>query len=341
MSKRDSTPSVDWNRREWLRHSAAGLAGTAGFLGFGGWTAGGALWAMQTSQPTSQPKSQPDALKKLPFGISLAQWSLHRTIRSGKLDSLDFAAFTKKQFGLDAIEYVNQFFKDKAKDAKYIATMKKRADDQGVKSLLIMCDGEGRLGDPDAARRTQAIENHYKWVDAAKTLGCHSIRVNAASSGEYAEQVKLAADGLRRLTEYGAKAGLNVIVENHGGLSSNGAWLAEVMRAVGHPQCGTLPDFGNFRVSGTVEYDRYRGVRELMPFAKAVSAKSHDFDDAGQEKHTDYTKMMKIVLEAGYHGYVGIEYEGGGMSEVDGIRATQRLLENVRAAWRKPKPQNG
>ena len=267
-----------------------------------------------------------------PFKISLAEWSLHRAIlREKKLDHLDFAKTAKQEFGIDAVEYVNQMFKDKAKDQAYLGEMKKRCDDLGVKSLLIMCDGEGNLGDPDEAKRIKAVENHHKWADAAKFLGCHSIRVNAASAGSYDEQVKRAADGLRRLTEYCAPLGLNCIVENHGGLSSNGQWLAAVMKAVGHPRCGTLPDFGNFRVSKDEEYDRYKGVTELMPFAKAVSAKTHDFDEQGNETKTDYFKMMKIVVDDfGYHGYVGIEYEGGKLGEREGIAATKKLLERVR-----------
>jgi sugar phosphate isomerase/epimerase len=264
------------------------------------------------------------------FEISLAEWSLHKTLFGGKLNHLDYAATAKKEFGIEAVEYVNQFFKDKANDGKYLAEMKQRAADQGVKSLLIMIDGEGNLGDPDEAKRKQAVENHYKWVEAAKTLGCHSIRVNAGSSGTYEEQMSRAADGLRALSEFGAKHGLNVIVENHGGLSSNGAWLAGVMKKVNLPNCGTLPDFGNFRIKDNEWYDRYQGVEELMPFAKAVSAKSHDFDDAGNETKTDYLKMMKIVLAAGYSGYVGIEYEGSKLDEFAGIRATKALLEKVR-----------
>jgi len=267
------------------------------------------------------------------FNISLAQWSLHRALSGGGLEHLEFAATAKKEYGIDAVEYVNTFFKDRAKDAAYLREMKQRAADAGVKSLLIMCDGEGNLGDPDDARRSAAVERHHQWVEAARALGCHSIRVNAASSGSFEEQQKLAADGLRRLTEFGARHNLNVIVENHGGLSSNGAWLAGVMRLVDHPRCGTLPDFGNFNLGGGKEYDRYQGVKELMPFAKAVSAKSHDFNEAGDETHTDYARMMKIVLDAGYRGYVGIEYEGGRLSEPDGIRATKKLLERVRSAW--------
>ena len=265
------------------------------------------------------------------FRISLAEWSLHRTLFGKKLDHLDFAKTAKADFGIDAVEYVNQFFKDKATDASYLAEMKKRAGDLGVRSLLIMCDGEGNLGDADERRRKQAVENHHKWADAAKTLGCHSIRVNAASDGSWDEQVGRAADGLRQLSEYAATLGLNVIVENHGGLSSNGAWLAAVMKAVGLPNCGTLPDFGNFQVKRGEWYDRYRGVDELMPFAKGVSAKSHDFDARGNETQTDYGRMMDLVINKhGYRGHVGIEYEGGKLPEHEGIRATKKLLERVR-----------
>ena len=266
------------------------------------------------------------------FKISLAQWSLHKTLFAGKLDNRDFAKTAKMDYGIDAIEYVNQFWKDKAKDAAYVAELKKRAEDLGVKTLLIMCDGEGDLGHSDEQKRTTAVENHFKWVEAAKELGCHSIRVNAASDRKlsFEEQQKLAADGLRRLSEFAAPHGLNVIVENHGGLSSNGQWLAGVMKLVDKKNCGTLPDFGNFRVSDGEEYDRYKGVDELMPFAKAVSAKSHDFDAEGNETRTDYLKMMQIVLKHGYHGYCGIEYEGSKLSEPEGILATKKLLERVR-----------
>jgi sugar phosphate isomerase/epimerase len=264
------------------------------------------------------------------FRISLAEWSLHRTLNSGGLDNLSFPTVARDEYGIDAVEYVNTFFKDRATDAEYLRTLKRRCNDNGVKSLLIMCDGEGALGDADDSKRKLAVENHHRWVEAAKSLGCHSIRVNAQSQGAPDEQRRLAADGLSRLTEFAAQFGVNVIVENHGGLSSNGEWLASVIEAVGHPRCGTLPDFGNFQVEADQWYDRYKGVRELMPFAKAVSAKSHDFDAAGNERHTDYFRMLRIVLDSGYRGYVGIEYEGSELPEPEGIRRTKALLERVR-----------
>ncbi len=260
------------------------------------------------------------------FRISLAQWSLHSTIFAGKLDNLDFPRAAKQQFGISAVEYVNQFFKDKAKDAEYLADLAGRAAGVGVENLLIMCDGLGNLGDPDEKARTQAVENHYPWLDAAKRLGCHSIRVNAASKGSFEEQQKLAADGLARLAEFASQMDLNVIVENHGGLSSDGAWLAGVMKMVDKPNCGTLPDFGNF-----YDYDRYQGVEDLMPFAKGVSAKSYDFDAEGNETKIDYRRMLEIVAKAGYRGWIGIEYEGKELPEAEGILATKRLLERLRA----------
>ncbi|MFG0242905.1 MAG: sugar phosphate isomerase/epimerase family protein [Phycisphaerales bacterium JB054] len=279
-----------------------------------------------------QPSAGADPL----FSISLAQWSLHRALKGGRMDNLDFPRVTRERFDIDAVEYVNQFFMDKPRDKNYIADLRQRCDDHGVKSLLIMCDGLGELGNPHGGRRNEAIENHKPWVGAARALGCHSIRVNAASAGTYEEQQKLAADGLGKLAEYADQAGLNVIVENHGGLSSNGAWLAGVMQLADHPRLGTLPDFGNFcldwsrRDDPDAWYDRYQGVAEMMPYAKAVSAKSHGFDADGNETNTDYRRMMQIVLDAGYRGRVGIEYEGETLGEDEGILATKRLLERVR-----------
>jgi sugar phosphate isomerase/epimerase len=279
------------------------------------------------------PGPVPEATEADPlFSISLAEWSLHRTLSSGALDNLDFPRVAMEEYGIGGVEYVNSFFKEKAEDQAYLTDLRMRCTDHGVRSLLIMCDGEGAIGDPDPAARTQAVENHYRWVEAARFLGCHSIRVNAQSAGTPDEQRELAADGLRRLAEFAAGHEVNVLVENHGGLSSNGAWLSSVMRAVDHPRCGTLPDFGNFQLAENEWYDRYQGVEELMPFAKAVSAKSHVFDESGNEREMDFLRLLRIVLESGYRGFVGIEYEGTELGEPEGIRATKALLERVRSA---------
>jgi L-ribulose-5-phosphate 3-epimerase len=310
-------------RRDFVRGSATVAAGAgACALAWGCGVRPSALGALPDPERGSHPL----------FSISLAQWSLHRTLFRGDLDPLDFPAHARERYGLDAVEYVNQFYMPLVGNGPWVRELGRRADDAGVRSLLIMCDGEGALGDPDPVARAEAVENHRKWLEAAASLGCHSIRVNAQSRGTPAEQARLAADGLRRLCELADPMGLNVLVENHGGLSSDAGWLVGVIRRADHPRAGTLPDFGNFQVSvdPPVTYDRYRGVAELMPYAGAVSAKSHDFDASGRETNTDYHRMMGIVLDAGYRGYVGIEYEGQNLPEPQGIEATHRLLERVR-----------
>lgn len=268
--------------------------------------------------------------------LSLAQWSFHKALKAGEMSHLDFI---KKagEMGFSGVEYVNQFFKDKALDTAYLAQMKIAANAANVKQLLIMIDEEGYLADADTTKRNEAVRNHYKWVDAAAFLGCHSIRVNAHGEGTAEEVSAAAVDGLSRLAKYAATKNINVLVENHGGYSSNGAWLANVMKTVNMPNCGTLPDFGNFCVKrkdgamwGTPcleEYDKYQGVAELMPYAKAVSAKSYDFGELGYETIIEYPKMIAIVKDAGYNGFIGVEYEGESASEEDGIKATKVLIE--------------
>ena len=268
--------------------------------------------------------------KKAPlFKISLAEWSFHKALFAKEMKNTDFPVRAKKEFGIEGVEWVNQFWKDKATDKAYLAELKKICEGEGVTSVLIMCDGEGNLGDPDDAARDKAVENHRKWAEAAKFLGCHSIRVNAhtGEKGTREEQAKRATDGLSKLNAIAEPLGIGVIVENHGQLSSDGLWLSGVIKAIGSKNAGTLPDFGNFH-----EYDRYKGTDELMPYAKGVSAKSHDFNDKGEEIHTDYHKMMDICIKKhGYHGWVGVEYEGATISEADGVKATKALLEKVRA----------
>ena len=253
-----------------------------------------------------------------------------RSLYQGELDHLDFPARARSH-GIEAVEYVNTFFFDRARDQDYLAELKSRCDGEGVTSLLIMCDAEGDIGAPDAAARAQSVGNHHKWVEAAAFLGCHAVRVNAASAGSFEEQQKLAADGLRQLCDYADGYDVDVLVENHGYLSSNGQWLAGTIAMVDHSRAGTLPDFGNFRTSYEPEewYDRYQGVAELMPYARAVSAKSYDFDEDGNETATDYERMMRIVLDAGYRGWVGIEFEGR-MAADEGIVKTKELLERLR-----------
>jgi len=273
------------------------------------------------------------------FKLSLAQWSLHKAIIDDRtLDPMDFAE-KAKELGFEGIEYVSQLYSyhiEKMGMQAVLDTLKNKSERSGMENLLIMIDGEGDLASPDETVRDEAVEKHKKWVDAAEFLGCHSIRVNLFGTRNNEEWVKASTDGLIKLSAYAATRNVNVLVENHGYLSSNADLLKKVMMEVEMANCGTLPDFGNFclaREGGerwgakcVKEYDKYIGVKKLMQWAKAVSAKSYDFDDAGNETTIDYKKMLQIVKDADYAGYIGVEYEGSRLSEEEGIIATRDLL---------------
>ena len=307
------------SRRDFIKTGLAGLA----------------LGACGSEERTTVPAGDRGA-DDLFFKISLAQWSLHRGLEEGAVKAQDFPAIAREQFALTAVEYVNGFYRDQAKDAAYWTGLNQRAKDSGVRNLLIMIDNEGDLGNTAAGTRREAVENHYKWVDAAHLLECGSVRVNGFGEGARDTVGEALADGLGALAEYAGQAGINVLIENHGLYTSDARWVTDVIRRVGRPNCGTLPDFGNFclaRKWGSTQdgtcpevYDRYQGVREMMPFAKGVSAKSYRFDDQGQETTIDYGRMLRIVKDAGFTGYVGIEYEGSELDEPAGIIATRELL---------------
>lgn len=280
------------------------------------------------------------------FKLSLAQWSLNRAIRSGEMSPLDFAQ-KASELGFEGIEYVSQLYTEELKKdpdpeiamQKLLEALKSKSEQHNVQNLIIMVDREGDLAVADEGERDQAVENHKKWVDAAQFLGCHSIRVNLFGANDPDQWINTAADGLGKLSDYAATKNVNVIVENHGHLSSNGALLVQVMQKVNKPNCGTLPDFGNFCLEreggerwGTKcikEYPKYQGVEEMMPYAKAVSAKSYDFDAEGNETTIDYKKMLDIIKKTGYKGFIGVEYEGERLGEVEGITATRDLLINL------------
>ncbi len=312
------------NRRQFLEGSLA----SAALL-----SAGGArdVTARQTS-------GKPEAGKIGDFKISLAEWSLNKELFGHKIDNLDFPKIAREEYGIEAVEFVNQFFKDKAQDSEYLKDLKKRANDQGVTCVLIMIDNEGDLSDPKQEARDKAVENHKKWVDAAAMLGCHAIRINTGHhySPTNVDQV---AEACGKLTDYGTTNKISIICENHGGPSSDPDALIALMKAVNKPGFGTLPDFGNFpQQDGKYKIDVYDAIARMMPYAKGVSAKSYDFDSAGKETKLDYARILKIVTDAGYHGFVGIEYEGGRMSEPEGIRATKSLLETLRGSTYQPGP---
>ena len=274
------------------------------------------------------------------FKLSLAQWSMHKMIREDGVDPYSFAE-KAKNWGFEGLEYVSQLYNPELSDANYseeamaafVEKSNAEAEKYGLKNVLIMIDGQGNLAVNDVAERNETVEKHKKWVDAAAAMGCHAIRVNLNGSNEPEEWKSNSVDGLTKLATYAMDKNINILVENHGGLSSNGALLAEVMETVGMENCGTLPDFGNFCITRKpdsrdceVSYDKYKGVKELMPYAKAVSAKSYDFDESGTETTIDYIKMLKIVKDHDYTGYIGVEYEGNILGEEQGIIATKELL---------------
>lgn len=288
------------------------------------------------------------------FKFAISQFSFASEFWTKQLDPLDFAA-KSKELGISGLDYCSMFFADKAKDQQFLGELKKRAADNGSYNLRIMVDGEGVLGDLTEATRLKAVDNHFKWMDAAATLGCPMIRVNVEGEGAPADVANAAVDSLGRLIEYGKKQNIDVIVENHVGISCNASWLSGVMKQVNSPHCGTLADFGNFCINRTKpatndiagylktkcleEYDRYKGIEELMPFAKGIHIKSHVFDAAGNDVETDFYRMFKIIKKSGFTGWASIEYEGGllkmytkdskYLDDYAGVTATKNLAEKA------------
>lgn len=276
--------------------------------------------------------------KSMFFEIGLAEWSLHRALKKGEITNMDFPFIAKNTYGIRVLEYVNQFFNDKATDKTYLRELLSRTQDLGIVNHLIMIDDEGDLGNVNDSKRMLAVDNHKKWVEAAKFLGCDSIRVNANGIGSREAVATAAIKGLSLLADYAIDYNINVIVENHGGFSSDGKWLVNVIETTARDNIGTLPDFGNFCISGSWgstqeqcsnKYDKYLGVTEMMPYAKSVSAKTYDFDELGNCIETDFEKMLEIVKKSGYQQYISIEYEGTRLSEDEGIRKTKKLLETI------------
>jgi sugar phosphate isomerase/epimerase len=284
-----------------------------------------------------------NALRNSGLEISLAEWSLHRALESGKIDHLDFPSIAKKEYNISVVEYVNGFFggkkmdfKEAGKNSAYLSELLKRSKDAGVVNHLIMVDDEGSLSSTVLKERIEAIDNHKKWIEAAKYLGCLTTRVNLHGEGDPDERKKASVDSLNRLGEFAQTMKINVVVENHGSVTSNGKWLADVMKQVNRKNVGTLPDFGNFCISdpwGTIQngckemYDIYEGVAEMLPFAKGVSAKTYDFDSNGEQPLLDYKKLIGIVKASGFKGYIGVEFEGNTQPEEEGIRKTKLLLQ--------------
>jgi sugar phosphate isomerase/epimerase len=289
------------------------------------------------------PSMNVSPVKNSRLKISLAEWSLHRALQSGKIDHLDFPSIASKDYKISAVEYVNGFFggkkmdfKEAGKNKTYLNELLNRSKDAGVFNHLLMVDDEGPLALPDDKVRLQAVDDHKKWVEAAKLLGCLTVRVNLHGDGTSEAKKAASVDSLSRLGDFAKAMQINVVVENHGHESSNGGWVADVMKQVNRSNVGTLPDFGNFCLSedwGTTQgdckdyYDRYKGVKEMLPFAKGVSAKTYDFDINGEQPKMDYKRLLDIVKASGFSGYIGVEFEGNTQPEDEGIRKTKKLIE--------------
>jgi sugar phosphate isomerase/epimerase len=341
------------NRRDFLKKTALGAAG----LGLAASLPKLLRAAASKTDPnkaaaTNTTAANKAANKDIFFQLAVSQFSFASQFWTQQLKPLDFPA-KSKELGITGLDYCSMFFADKAKDQQFLAQLKQRSADAGCYNLRIMVDGEGVLGDLNAATRTKAIENHYKWIDAAATLGCPMIRVNVEGEGKPEDVATAAVDSLGRLIDYGRKQNIDVIVENHVGISCNAAWLAGVMKQLNSPHCGTLADFGNFCINRTKpetmdiagymktkcleEYDRYKGITELMPFAKGVHAKTHLFNADGTDQETDFNRMFKIIKDSGFKGWVSIEYEGGllkmytkdskYLDDYAGTTATKNLIE--------------
>lgn len=291
-------------------------------------------------------KSTPDA--KPFFKMSLAQWSFNKSFRSGGVSPYEFARLAS-ELGFEGLEYVNQLYPDvmdsEDKSAAIAAFVEKNnvlAAQYKLQNVLIMIDSEGDLASSDENTRSEAIANHKLWIDAANQMGCSAVRLNLFGESDPEKWVANSIQSLTDLADYAADKNINVIVENHGRLSSNVPVLMKVINGTGKSNCGTLPDFGNFCIAeegygslfdGSCKefYDPYKGVSEMIVKAFGVSAKSYDFDEEGNETTLDYNRLIKIVKDAGYKGFVGVEYEGSRLSEEEGIIATKTLLEKIGA----------
>lgn len=271
--------------------------------------------------------------------ISLAQWSLHRALERGDLKAVNFPMVAKKEFGISAVEYVNGFYTAELRNTSFWDTLKRDTNAEGIQNLLIMVDEEGELGAAEKPERTRAVDRHRRWIEAAQRLGCDAIRVNAFGKGDRKTLREALIDGLGTLAEAGSEADIHILVENHGLHTSDAGFMTGIIKAVNNPYLGTLPDFGNWCLnkewggtkdgSCTDSYGPVKGLQQMLPYAKGVSAKSYDFDPDGNETTLPYRALLKEVKDSGFTGYIGIEYEGDRLSEAEGIRATKALIEKI------------
>jgi L-ribulose-5-phosphate 3-epimerase len=236
--------------------------------------------------------------------ISLAAWSLVRSFRNGKWKLVDLPRICRENLGIGALEFVNQFFENPV--LQYLQTVKRAGKQYEVKFVRIMVDGEGEMAAVEKKDRLASARAHRKWVDIAYELGCADIRCNMRGGTpdwkNDKDLVKRAAEAFNDLLEYARPANIDILIENHGGASSDPDTLVAVMKAVNNPHFGTLPDYGNVNLGD----DRYEVMRKILPYAKGVSVKAAWTAD-GNNVFGDLEKLIKITQESGFHGFWGIE----------------------------------
>ena len=255
------------------------------------------------------------------FPIGIQEYTFNRILRSGKLKHLDYPAMVKKELGIEHVEYWSRPFEGKHTDKKFVGELNSRTKGEGISNVLILVDEKHELDHEKKSERDKSVDLHKGWIDCAAQLGCDAIRVNCRMGGDPKDNLNRAVDGVGRLCEYAKDTSVKVVIEPHGRNSQNPDWLLAVMKELNHPHAGILPDFNNFG-----SYDRYSAVEKTLPFAPAVCAKALKFDDEGNETHTDYFKMLKIVYESTFSGVISIEFEGHGVDPIVGSRMTQDLI---------------
>lgn len=286
-----------------------------------------------------KPKAQdlkPSTQNAFKDKLVLAQWSFNKELFAGQMNTFDFIR-EAKEMGFSGVEFVNQFFMDKIEDEAYLDSLRATSEKIGIKNTLLMIDRAGNLGASDEKEREAAVLEHKKWMLAAAHLGCPNIRVNAHGDGSSEEVFEACKSSIAKLLTWGKQRKVGVIIENHGGYSSDGDWLYRLIQELEPYGVASLADFDNWcieRENGELwgapcvkEYDRYKGMQQLLPSAKSVSVKAFEFDANGLPVKSDFSRMFRLIRDSGYDGYLAVEFEGHGIDAKEGILKTKALAE--------------
>ncbi len=269
--------------------------------------------------------------------IGLSTWSLHRHMGPIKrqvvtdtgekhewteeypedVSLLDFAGFARKEYGLTHLELIQMSFP--STEASYLKKLRSAVEAAEAVIENVPID-VGDICELAPERRAEHVRNIKSWMDVAAAIGSRAVRVNTGPSREGSDALALAVESCKRLAEHADKLGLNVLIENHGGISSDPQLLKQLIESVSTERMGACPDFGGFD-----EAIRYDGLQKIMPLAKLVHAKSYAFDEHGEETAIDYARCMQIVKNSGFSGVLSIEYEGDGNAS-EGIKKTKELI---------------